>query len=439
MITKKELRKLLLIICTLVGIYIFKTFYVNSTETTVIIKAFYDKSTESTVIFKTFYDKSTESTVSISTPKNIRDDISLSPWIQYKKNWTGEMLIISDVNTRQIIFPKKYIETMTKKGPHPLTQKYPKFDERLRYIDEHCPNLSNPINYKLNLGSSQYGLHFNDDYEAINCVVAKAASSAWIFQFEKMKDPSSSKQPVPSNYLASDELLNDISLNRHMSNSTVTARRMQTYTKFFVQRHPFERVVSGFINKFENPTFYYYIGVYAKQIIIYNHLRSYPMNKETFERDFQQLPTSQKQEILKQINRLNSAQDKFDITFKEFVTFITSSLDDKAIDNMDIHWKPATRICNPCAVRYDVVIDHDNVSEESQMLADYLQTSKPTNHQLYIEPFPRTSTRKKCNSYFATLSLNLRQKLYKVYRDDFLLLGYECNLESESSACEGVQ
>ena len=106
---------------------------------------------------------------------------------------------------------------------------------------------------------------------------------------------------------------------------------------------------------------------------------------------------------------------------------------------MDIHWKPVSRICNPCAVRYDIVIDHDNVSDESQMLADYLQTNKPTNHQLYFEQYPRRVTRDKCNKYFSRLSKGLRQKLYEVYRDDFLLFGYECNIESESSACEGVK
>ena len=51
----------------------------------------------------------------------------------------------------------------------------------------------------------------------------------------------------------------------------------------------------------------------------------------------------------------------------------------------------------------------------------------------------RLSTRDKCNKYFARLSYSLRQKLYELYRDDFLLFGYECNPDSESNACEGVK
>ena len=361
--------------------------------------------------------------------KFINQEDTLSPWIQYKNNWDGEMLIKSDANIRQIDFPKKYIEAMTKKGPHPLTRKYPKFLERLNYIYDHCPNLSFPIDYKLNLGTTSFYLHFNDDYEVIYCVVPKAASYLWATRFGKMQNPS-----VPS----SPELVRKISVTNHLERPVETARRIQTFTKFFVRRHPFERLVSAYINKFEVPFMYYYIDTLAKPIVISNYLTEYPKDRITFERDFKHLPSSQKQEILKQIDRLHSAQDNFNITFTEFVNFITSSMHYEVIQKLDPHWKPISRICNPCAVRYDVVIEHDNHSEESQMLVDYLQTNKPTNDPLYFEPYPRVSTRDKCNRYFTRLSKGLRQKLYELYRDDFLLFGYECNIESESSACDGV-
>ena len=71
-------------------------------------------------------------------------------------------------------------------------------------------------------------------------------------------------------------------------------------------------------------------------------------------------------------------------TFTEFVNFITSSLNNQAIDNMDIHWKPVSRICNPCAVRYDVVIDHDNVSDESITDASRLSSNKQTNQSSVV-------------------------------------------------------
>ena len=118
--------------------------------------------------------------------KFINQEDILSPWIQYRNNWDGEMLIQSNSSTRQIDFPKKYIEAMIKKGPHPLTSKYPEFLERLNYIYDHCPNLSFPIDYKLTLGTTPFYLHFNDDYEVLYCLVPKAASFLWARQFGKM-------------------------------------------------------------------------------------------------------------------------------------------------------------------------------------------------------------------------------------------------------------
>ena len=401
MFNKKRIQKLFVIACALVGIYILKI----------------------------LFGKSPITTVNIASPKNIRNEFFLSPWIHYRNNWNGEILIQSRYYMRQIVFLKKYGEAMTKKGPHPLTRKYPEFLERLHNIDKNCPNLNYSIDYKLYLGTTPFYLHFNDDYEVIYCLVPKAASFLWARQFGKMINPSFGSSP---------ELVYNISITNHLDQPVETARRIQTFTKFFVRRHPFERLVSAYINKFEDPPLYYYMDLLAKEIIIYNHLQNYPTKKETFERDFQHLPTSQKQEILKQINRLDSAQDKFNITFTEFVNFITSSMDNEDINKLDIHWKPISRICNPCAVRYDVVIEHDNHSEESQILVDYLQMNKPNNNPLYFEPYPRVSTRDKCNRYFTRLSKGLRQKLYELYRDDFLLFGYECNIESESSACDGV-
>ena len=369
---------------------------------------------------------------------NNREEIFISSWIQYRNNWNGEMLIQSDKGKSQISLPKTYIEAMTDKGPHPLTQKYPKFLERLDYIYEHCPSLSTPVDYKLNIDHSVYFLHFNDDYEVLNCLVAKAASTTWIDQFSKMNDLSNPQSTLTRKYVSPDQLLHNISLGSHMDNPIETARRMQTYTKFFVQRHPFERLVSCFISKFEEQQSSQFIS-YAKQIIISNYLKDYPKTRRAFEKDFKDLPTPRKQEILEQIDRLKSDQYNFNITFTEFVNFITSSLNNEAINRLDIHWRPITRRCNPCAVRYDIVIEHENMAEESQMLLDYLQTNKPTNRRLLIDSVSRLSTRDKCNKYFARLSQSLRQKLYELYRDDFLLFGYECNPDSESNACEGVK
>ena len=427
--TNKKIFVIFLTACALGALY-YKPIFRSSNDQEKILLSFLNNQQEISL-------PSSNNQQEISLPSsNILEENFISSWIQYRNNWNGEMLIQSDKRKKQISLPKTYIEAMTEKGPHPLTQKYPKFLERLDYIYEHCPSISTPVNYKLNLNHYQYFFQFNDDYEVLNCLVAKAASTTWLIQLSRMNDPSIPQSTLTRKYVA---LLHNISLGTHMKNPIKTARRMQTYTKFFVQRHPFERLVSCFISKFEKPKNYQYIMIYAKQIIVSNYLKNYPKTRQAFEKDFKHLPTLRKQEILYQIDRLKSDQYNFNITFTEFVNFITSSLNNEAINRIDIHWRPITRMCNPCAVRYDIVIEHENMAEESQMLLDYLQTNKPTNRRLLIDSVSRLSTRDKCNKYFARLSPSLRQKLYELYRDDFLLFGYECNPGSESNACEGVK
>ncbi|KAI6659384.1 Carbohydrate sulfotransferase 8-like [Oopsacas minuta] len=316
---------------------------------------------------------------------------------------------------------------MTEKGTHPLTQVYPKFLERLEILNKTCQELPEKIDYKLVLDSSLYFIHFNDDFEVINCLVPKASSDTWTIQFAKMIGPN-----VPTSM----DLVYNITLSNHFVPLREIAHRIQTYTKFFVHRHPFERLVSGYCNKFVDPPRYEYMNRYAKAIIISNYLKKYPHDRRSFEIEYTHLSDSEKQDILKQIDRLGSVQEKFGITFIEFLNYVINTVDESGIYNLDIHWMPVSSICNPCAVHYDIMIEHDYVSEESQLLVDYLQKNKATNAHLYFNKFEKKATRDKCNQYFSDIPLNVRRRLYEIFRNDFILFDYKYDLESKDYFCE---
>ncbi|KAI6658376.1 hypothetical protein LOD99_11049 [Oopsacas minuta] len=91
---------------------------------------------------------------------------------------------------------------------------------------------------------------------------------------------------------------------------------------------------------------------------------------------------------------------------------------------------------NPCAVEFDILIDHDFVVHESQLLVDYLQTNKESNPPIYFDKYPRKSTRDKCNEYFRDIPQNIRKELHRIYLDDFILFGYSYNGDSQDYACE---
>ncbi|KAI6660818.1 Carbohydrate sulfotransferase 8 [Oopsacas minuta] len=351
---------------------------------------------------------------------------SSDSWIEYRDNWDGDILIETEYTNRQIHFTQQYVDAMIKKGVHPLTQIYPKFLERIEFVNKTCQKLPEEINYKLLLRALNF-MQFNDDFELIHCLVPKASSDTWTKQFAKMVVP---------NLAPSRDFVNKISLSNYFEEQRETARRIQTYTKFFIHRHPFERLVSGYRNKFQDPPKFWFVNTYAKAIIISNYLKKYPHDRQSFERQYTYLPDSEKQHILKQIDRLSSAEDKFGITFIEFLNYVIDTVDEKGVDEMNMHWKPVSRICNPCAVHFDIMIEHDNVSEESQLLVDYVQKNKATNPRLYFEEFEKKATRDKCNQYFSDIPQNIRQRLFEIFRNDFILFDYKYDLESKDFLCQ---
>ncbi|KAI6660596.1 Carbohydrate sulfotransferase 11 [Oopsacas minuta] len=368
--------------------------------------------------------------IDISIPSSVKEEgayavssISSSSWIDYTKSWNNEILIQPDVNRRQIFLTDQYVKTMKGKGAHPLTQVYPKFLDRKYSIKENCKKLSAETNYTVILGEDTYRFRFNDDYEVVNCLVPKASSFTWTKKFGLM---IGEKPPFP------DQVKERLCLATYLDQTLDTARRMQTYTKFFIYRHPFERLVSAYYSKFRIPSNDEFAAIHAKQIISLIYLNG--NNSQYFK--YTEKFKNTKEEIAKQAKRIKLPPGHYHITFLELIIYVTSFLDRGNLDALDHHWRPATPICNPCAVDFDIIIDHDLVIEESQLLVDYLQKNKQSNEPIYFQDYPRRATREKCNDNFRDIPQILRKKLYKIFYDDYLLFGYTYNGDSIDYACE---
>ncbi|KAI6649659.1 Carbohydrate sulfotransferase 8-like [Oopsacas minuta] len=343
--------------------------------------------------------------------EDVTIDIRLnSSWIEYRDNWNGTMLI--SIKGYQIILTDEYVKAMKSKGNHPLAQVYPKFLERRNSVEEKCRKIQSESNYLLNTRAGDYFMRFNDDYEVLNCVVPKAGSHIWAIKFASMLGYEGKLKYSKFN------------LFEYLSPPLDTARRVQTYTKFFVYRHPFERLVSGYCSKFSGNNFYL-AARYAKDIITVNYLED--KSKAQMSLD--------EQEIKKQEQRIKLRGRDLNITFLEFVTWVASFLDRDMLKKLNPHWSPITQLCNPCMSNYDILIDHDFIAEESQILVDYLQKNNESNIPIYFEKYPRTATREKCNEYFRDIPHNLREKLHQIFLNDFILYGYTYNGDSQDYAC----
>ncbi|KAI6655554.1 Carbohydrate sulfotransferase 11 [Oopsacas minuta] len=353
--------------------------------------------------------------------KNVSLNISSvnQSWIDYRNNWNGKILI--EIKGKQILLTDEYIEVMESKGNHPLAQVYPKFLERRNSVKEHCRKIEGELNYRLAVNSDVFFMRFNDAYEVLNCVVPKAGSHIWAIKFASMLGYDG------------EVTYSKFSIFEYLSPTLDTARRVQTYTKFFVYRHPLERLVSAYCDKLgESMKKFSFALKYIKQIITVNYLE----NNNTKSENYAKLSLEDKQEIKNQQQRIKLPGEKLNITFLEFVTWVTSFLDKNILYELDNHWTPITYLCNPCVVNYDILIDHDFFNEESQILVDHLQKNKESNPPIYFEKYQRKATREKCNEYFRDIPQNLREKLHEIFLDDFIIFGYSYNGDSQDYACD---
>ena len=114
-------------------------------------------------------------------------------------------------------------------------------------------------------------------------------------------------------------------------NSSEIQRRLETYTKFMFVRHPLERLISAYRSKFQTINKHeFYRREYGREAVA-----RYRANKSS-------VPPNAP------IN---------DVTFEEFTGLV---LNPPKLP-LDVHWRPMTDLCHPCAVRYDFVGRHENL------------------------------------------------------------------------------
>uniref|UniRef100_A0A3B4B9F0 Carbohydrate sulfotransferase n=1 Tax=Periophthalmus magnuspinnatus TaxID=409849 RepID=A0A3B4B9F0_9GOBI len=172
------------------------------------------------------------------------------------------------------------------------------------------------------------------------------------------------------------------------------AKRLATYTKILFVREPFERLVSAFRDKFENPNSYYH-PVFGRPII-----SKYRVNATR-----------------------TALRTGAGVTFREFVRYL---LDIKRPVGMDIHWEPVTQLCSPCLMRYNFIGKFENLEKEANFLLRNINA--PTNLTFPDlkdrNPLAERTSARITQQYFAQLNAVERQKVYDFYYMDYLMFDY---------------
>ena len=375
-------------------------------------------------------DKVSETTIH-SEIKIENDKVSeniTSSWLHYSKNWDGEILVITHPREANVTLTDNYRMEMRSKGLHPLNLQYKRLRDRMERIDKYC-NISlsgNDAEYRIN---GLYGMLFHDESQLLQCLVPKVGSSSWVHVFGGIVGLEVKKPFDPS-----DVLWRTISIILNMNDIILTAQRFQTYTKFLFSRQPFQRLISAHRDKFHNKQLQYE-NAFAPQIIIANYLSNY--SKEFISEMRKMLENgliSDSSSEIVQIARLDAGFDKFNITFLEFLKYIIFFTRKSSANDLDIHWRPISLLCKPCAIKYDVIGRFETLSEDSEAILDFVHPNIPE----FMYEFPKRNpkvTSNNCNEVFRKIPLEVRRSLYDIYRDDFLLFDYEYNEDESADLC----
>jgi len=165
-------------------------------------------------------------------------------------------------------------------------------------------------------------------------------------------------------------------------------------TSIIFVRHPFERLLSAFRDKLEDPNIKgrkfneYYHNKYGRRIVM--HYRKEKITGPTFKYP----------------------------RFSEFLNFIM----DKDIRYDDEHWAPFYKECSPCHINFTFVGHFETLYWDVHLLAN-----KTGLTSLWDDPtdfFQSSTSELVTNQYFSQVDRDVLRRLYKRYKLDFELFGY---------------
>jgi hypothetical protein len=258
--------------------------------------------------------------------------------------------------------------------------------KRQNIIQCNCKNINDVENnlsdYSLFLNKGS-NMIYNLNYNLFICGTQNTGLLSWkrvIYQLTK------------DNYVVNSTIINS-SEDYYKRFSDVSSKDRNFYldmlTKVLMVRNPLDRILSIYLEHFENPKHYdkRFHDKFDYWIKFLN--RNDTMDTESWDRN---------------------------ITFEEFIKFIANT--DESRFHYNTLWDEIYEVCMPCTIKYDIIIRYENLLEDSNFVLKTIGVSDKIsfpNEEQYLTDL--TIFKK----YFANLNKNTRQKLRSVYKKDFIL------------------
>lgn len=168
-------------------------------------------------------------------------------------------------------------------------------------------------------------------------------------------------------------------------------RRLRTYTKFLFVRHPVERIISAFRNKFEKN---FTSSAYFKERFGVKIMKTYRKGAAPGS-----IPSS-----------------GHGVRFHEFVSYL---IDTNPVTYNE-HWALVSDMCFPCDMRYDFIGKYETLAEDSKFILEQIG-APPSLHFPEVVPSKTTGV---VESYFGSLTPQQQRELVQIYSEDFRIFDY---------------
>ena len=237
-------------------------------------------------------------------------------------------------------------------------------------------------------------VYVGEQHKVIYCPVYKSGTTTLKTLLHQTSGANESKWFAydlkrPSQHMKSPGIMQ---MNDYDKDDQVT--RLETYYSFMVVRHPFDRLLSAYNDKF---------GQNARE--------NFAMHKR-FKNVIQtRFPSIARQKKNKEIR----------ITLDQFFELIVH---DRGFWN--IHWQPSISTCNPCVMRYDSVMRLETLADDIEPLLDRLTDPGGTRPDLPSLHRRRedVDTYRETTTVLKNTPKDIVQGLLDIYRLDMEVFGY---------------
>ena len=220
--------------------------------------------------------------------------------------------------------------------------------QRVKQVQQTCDTLYHQIPLHDIIKDPPYEILVDDRHKLAYCTIPKVASTSWKRVWLVLTGLANSTDQYSQQVVNNEFYKNDDGM-RHLSKYPPEWIKiiLANYTKFMFTRHPLSRVLSAFRNKLA-PDSNFRLREKWQRKLGFNIISRY------------------RKEFDPRYADVNFTMEHYDLTFAEFVRYLTDMKDNRASFNK--HWMEMYAQCFPCAIQYDYLGKYETLLTDAKYI-----------------------------------------------------------------------